>query len=306
MQQDNKKISVIILTFNEEMHIERCIQSAKKYSDFIYIVDSFSTDKTVSIAKSHNVNILQNKFVNYSHQFSWALNNINFKTDWIMRLDADEYLSDELINEMNSTLKNINNEIVGINFKRRHIFMNRWIKHGGRYPLILLRLWRKNLGQIEKRWMDEHIIIKKGKTITLKNFFSDHNLKNLSFFIKKHDWYASREAIDIILLSLKKNINELNVENSSLNASIKRNLKENLYNYLPIGLRPFLYFLYRYFFLLGFLDGKEGFIYHFLQGFWYRFIVDCKLIEFKKEIKNLNNYDDILKKLAFVSGLNIK
>ena len=302
----NNDISVIILTHNEEKHIARCIKSAKKYSNNIYVIDSYSSDKTAEISKSLNVSVLQNKFINYAKQFSWALNQINFTTEWILRLDADEYLEDDLIVEIKNKLPKIDDEVVGINFKRKHIFMNKWIKYGGRYPLILLRLWRKNLGKIEDRWMDEHIIINKGKTITFKNCFCDHNLKNLSFFVNKHDWYANREAVDILLseLNKKKNV-KLNSKNTSFHASLKRYVKENIYNNLPIGVRPFSYFIYRYFILLGFLDGKEGLIYHFLQGFWYRFLVDSKLVEFRKELKKLDGNEDYINKLSTISNLDI-
>ena len=293
-------ITVVILTYNEEKHIERCIESIKKYSNNIYIIDSYSTDNTIKFCKSLNVNILQNKFINQSKQFNWALDNIDFKTEWILRLDADEYLEDNLIIEIKNKLPNISKDIVGINFKRKHIFMDKWIKFGGRYPLILLRLWRNGYGYIEDRWMDEHIMVEGGKTITFKNNFCDHNLNNLSFFINKHDWYAGREVVDILSdkLKIKDEKKKLSTKNTSLNASLKRYLKENFYNRLPIGLGPLLYFIYRYIFLLGFLDGKVGLIYHFLQGFWYRFLVEGKLIEYKKIIKDLENKEEIIKKLS--------
>ena len=293
-------ITAIILTYNEEKHIERCIQSIKKYSDNIYIIDSYSTDNTIQLCKSLNVNILQNKFINQSKQFAWALDNIHFKTEWILRLDADEYFEDNLIIEIKNRLPKVTKDIVGINLKRKHIFMNKWIKFGGRYPLILLRLWRNGHGYIEDRWMDEHIMVEGGKTITFKNNFCDHNLNNLSFFTKKHDWYAGREVIDILLdnMKIKNDQKKLNTKNTSFNASLKRFLKENFYNRLPIGLGPLLYFTYRYIFLLGFLDGKVGLIYHFLQGFWYRFLIESKLIEYKKVIKDLENKEEIIKKLS--------
>ena len=298
-------ITVVILTYNEERHIERCIQSIKKYSDNIYIIDSYSTDNTIQICKSLNVNILQNKFINQSKQFTWALDNINFKTEWTLRLDADEYLEDNLIIEIKNKLPNINKDIVGINLKRKHIFMDKWIKFGGRYPLILLRLWRTGHGYIEDRWMDEHIMVEGGKTITLKNNFCDHNLNNLSFFINKHDWYAGREVVDILLdnLKIKNDKKKLSTKNTSFNVSLKRFFKESFYNKLPIGLGPLLYFLYRYIFLLGFLDGRVGLIYHFLQGFWYRFLVESKLVEYKKTIKGLDNNDEIIKKLSELPSL---
>ena len=129
--------------------------------------------------------------------------------------------------------------------------------------------------------------------------------KNLSFFINKHDWYANREAVDILLSELYKKKCKLNSKNTSFHASLKRYVKENIYNNLPIGVRPFSYFVYRYFILLGFLDGKEGLIYHFLRGFWYRFLVDSKLVEFRKELKKSDSNDDYINKLSMISNLDI-
>ncbi len=308
MEFNNLSISVIILTHNEELHIKRCILSAKKYAENIYVIDSHSSDKTVEIAKSLNVNVLENKFENYSKQFNWALENIKSDSEWLLRLDADEYLEENLIFEIREKLPKLNKNISGINFKRKHIFMNKWIKYGGRYPLTLLRMWKRNHGKIEDRWMDEHIILQKGEIITFKNDFCDHNLKNLSFFVNKHNWYASREALDIILdeLKIKNNKNELLKNKTSDSALFKRIAKEKIYNRLPIGIRPFIYFIIRYIFLLGFLDGKKGLIYHFLQAFWYRFLVDCKVYEYRNEIKNINNYDEKLEVISKLSGLNLK
>ncbi len=305
LEKKRLSIAVIIVTYNEEIHIERCIKNTKKYSDEIYIVDSFSTDKTVKIAKSLKAKVLQNKWKNYSNQFSWALKKIKTKSKWILRLDADEYLEEKLICEISKKLPKLNNDIYGVNFKRKQIFMNKWIKYGGRYPLPLLRLWRNGHGKIEDRWMDEHIVIKKGKTTTFYNNFCDHNLNNLSFFIKKHDIYATREAIDVILYEYKKN-DYLNKKNTPFNVFIKRVLKEKFYNRLPLGLRSMFYFIYRYFLLLGFLDGKKGLIFHFLQGFWYRFLVDSKVIELKNAIKNIDKYKNICKKMSSVTGFEIK
>ena len=303
----NEKITTIILTFNEEKHIKRCVESAKKYSKYIFIVDSFSKDKTVDIAKSLGVQVLQNQFINYSKQFSWALKNINIKTDWTLRLDADEYLEDKLIEELNQKLDNLPKDIVGINFKRKHIFLNKWIRFGGRFPLVLLRLWRTGKGYIEDRWMDEHIIINEGKTITFKECFNDHNLNNLSFFTAKHNWYADREAIDVLAdrLNLIDQKNDIKFKNSSIKTNSTRIMKNFIYKKLPFSIGPLLYFFYRYFILLGFVDGKEGLIYHFLQGFWYRFLVDSKIIEYTKEIKNIETNEGKLKKLSSLTNLKL-
>lgn len=302
-----KIITTIILTYNEEIHIERCLKLAKKYSKEIYLVDSYSDDKTILIAKKFGAKILQNKFVNYSQQFSWALKKINIKTPWTLRLDADEYLEDKLVEELNYKLKHLSKNIVGINFKRKHIFMNKWIKYGGRYPLILLRLWRTGKAFIEDRWMDEHMVIKEGKQITFKNCFCDHNLKDLNFLINKHNWYASREAVDKLIAKLKLNkqsYNSLNIINSALKTGLVRLIKNNFYNKLPFGIGPFLYFMYRYFFLIGFLDGFRGFIYHFMQGFWYRCLVDAKVLEYQQLIKKIKSKKNKLKILS--SNKNLK
>lgn len=301
-----KQITTIILTYNEQKHIKRCIVSAKKFSKFIYVIDSFSNDKTVKIAKSLGVKILRNKFVNYSQQFSWALENIKIKTPWTLRLDADEYLEENLIKELNQKLLSLPEDITGISFKLKEIFMNKWMRFGGR-TLNLLRLWKTNQGYIENRWMDEHILLKKGKKIKFNFFFCNHNINDISFFISKHNWYASREAIDRIidqhnLFNKKK---EINKKNSTTKAYLTRLLKTKIYNNLPFGFGPFLYFIYRYVILFGFLDGKEGLIYHFLQAYWYRFLIETKIIEYNNQIVNIKKKKDKLKKLYEITGLKL-
>ena len=303
----NNKISVIILTHNEEIHIERAIKNIKKISNKIFVVDSFSNDKTITIAKKNGAKIYKNKFINHSKQFKWALKNLPIKSKWVMRLDADEYLENNLIKEIKQKLPNLSNDITGINLKRKHIFMDKWIKYGGRYPLTLLRIWKNNCGDIEDRWMDEHMFLKKGRSVTFKYDFADHNLKNLSFLIDKHNKYATREAIDILIkklkISTKKTI--LSTKNSTLEISYKRFVKEAIFNKIFFGLKSLLYFTYRYFFLLGFIDGKRGLIYHFIQGFYYRFLVEAKLLEIEILIKGINSKKKMMSKIFIETGFNI-
>ena len=207
------------------------------------------------------------------------------KTNWIMRLDADEYLTEELKQELLEKLEKLPEDITGLYVKRRVYFMERWIKHGGYYPIWLLRIWRKGKGYCEPRWMDEHIKITEGKVAFLENDIVDHNLKTLHWWINKHNSYATREAID--LLNYKygfMKFDEIKPKLFGTQEQRKRWLKLR-YAKLPLFFRPFLYFFYRYFFKLGFLDGKEGLIWHFLQGFWYRFLVDAKIYEIEKRAK---------------------
>ena len=301
------KITVIILTYNEEIHIERAIKNVKKISDQIFIVDSYSNDKTIAIAKTNGAKIYKNKFINYSKQFKWALKNLPIKSKWVMRLDADEYLEDNLLKEIKRKLPHLSNDITGINLKRKHIFMGKWIKYGGRYPVTLLRLWRNNCADIEDRWMDEHMFLKKGRSVTFKYNFADHDLKNLNFWINKHNKYATREAIDILIKKFKISAKKtnLNTKNSTLEVSYKRFIKEVIFNKTYFGFKSLLYFLYRYFFLLGFMDGKRGFIYHILQGFWYRFLVEAKVLEIESGIKNLKDKKTITLLISKKTGFNI-
>ena len=257
-------ISTIVLTYNEEINIENCLKSVANWADEIFIIDSYSTDKTLEIAKKYGAQIVQRPFENQAKQFNWALDNLKIKNEWILRLDADEYLTEELKKEIAQKLLKTSGEISGFYMKRRVYFMGRWIKYGGYYPIWLLRLFRKGKAKSEERAMDEHIILLEGRAEKLKNDFVDDNKRDLTWWIDKHNNYASREAGEVILKkygSKKKKI---------------------FYYKLPLFYRSFIYFIYRYFFRLGFLDGKEGLIFHFLQGFWYRFLVDAKLYEYKK------------------------
>jgi hypothetical protein len=162
--------------------------------------------------------------------------------------------------------------------------MGKWIRHGGYYPVWLLRIWRKDKGYCEARYMDEHIKLIEGRPKFLENDIIDENHKNLHFWVTKHNSYATREAIDI--LNSKYHFLAFDtLENKILGTqeTRKRWLKEKFYLKMPLFIRPLFYFIYRYFIKLGFIDGPEGLIWHFLQGFWYRFLVDAKLYEVYKK-----------------------
>jgi len=275
-------ITIIILTYNEEIHIRRCIENIRLIAKDIFIVDSFSTDNTVSIAKELGAEIFQNKWEqNYAKQFNWALDNLPIQTNWVLRLDADEYLSDELLKEIADKLPTVDDDVSGIVFKRRHIFLGKWMKRGI-YPIKLLRLFRYGKGECEQRWMDEHIQISEGRTVEFEFDFMDDNLNHLGWWTAKHNGYSIREAIDLLdveLGLLSTGEMEQAVMGEQASAKRKKKLK---YAKTPLFWRSFAYFLYRYFLKFGFLDGKEGFLWHFLQGWWYRTLVDAKIYEIKK------------------------
>lgn len=303
---DKPDISAIILTFNEEIHIARCIERLKPIVRDVYVVDSFSTDATVAIAKQLGAIVFQNPFVNQADQFQWALNHCPIKTAWVMRMDADEYLEEALLDEIKQKWPTLPHDITGVCLKRKHIFLGKTIRHGDRYPLVMLRIWRLGMAHIEQRWMDEHIVLDQGGSITLEHDFVDENLNSIQWFIDKHNRYASREMLDIIGQKYRLfESNEKLMQSDTRQAKLKRWVKERVYNRLPIFVRPWLYFFYRYFIRLGFLDGKEGFAYHFMQGLWYRCLVDLKVFEAEKVIKGAATNQEIIARLSKLTGLNL-
>jgi glycosyltransferase involved in cell wall biosynthesis len=295
-------LSIIILTKNEELNLATCLESLRSLETEIFIVDSGSTDSTVEIAKSFGCKVVEHPFVNQAQQLNWALANLEISNPWVMRLDADERLTNELAQELAETLPKSLSEVSGYQCKRRVYFMGKWIRHGGYYPTWLLRVWRNGIGTCEQRWMDEHMILSEGKLANLKFDIIDDNRKDLTFWIDKHNRYSDREVQDILSQSFTPDAllakNDRNDRDEQ--AKQKRWAKKNLYGRTPLFLRAFLYFLFRYTIKLGFLDGMEGLIFHFLQGFWYRFLVDAKLYQhykFNSSKQNSSSPNSIANKL---------
>lgn len=307
MSLPEKSVAVVILTRDEGMHLKRCLDAVSFFAASIHIIDSGSSDDTLTIAQSFGAEVLYNKWVNYADQFQWGMEHITTNASWIMRLDADEVIEPDLAARIVAELPALPNDVVGINIDRKHIFLGRWIRHGGRYPLRLLRLFRRGHGRIEQRWMDEHIIVEGGRTVTFAGGFADHNLNDLSFFTDKHNKYATREAVDQLnqKLGLFARDVEVTAEASSRQAAAKRWIKENVYNHIPFTISATLYFLYRYIIQLGFLDGREGTTYHFLQGFWYRFLVGAKVMELGRAIAPFPTTAEKLAELKRLTGLSL-
>jgi glycosyltransferase involved in cell wall biosynthesis len=296
-------LTVVILTKNEERHISRAIESVADIADRVFVIDSGSTDRTVDIAREVSAEVLSNPWVNYATQFNWALDHLPADTEWVLRLDADEVVTDRLAAEIKETLAVIPGAVAGVYMSRRMNFLGRRIEWGGLFPIRILRLFRHGKGHCENRWMDEHILVE-GETIDLQGDIIDDNLNSLNWWTEKHNAYASREVVDLLNLDHGFMPHET-VANlrSGQQAGIKRWLKEKVYARLPGGLRAAAYFLYRYVFRLGFLDGKEGTAFHVLQGFWYRYLVDMKLYEVKTYMKNKNV--DVVTAIRDVLGIKV-
>lgn len=277
-------LTVIILTFNEEKHISRAIASLRPVAQRIVIIDSFSTDRTVEIASSEGADVLQNPWLNYATQFQWGLDHAQITTDWVMRMDADEYIFPELAEELVERLPVLPPEITGLYVKLRVYFLDTWIRRGY-YPMVLLRFWRNGAGYIQQKWMDEHIRLTHGETTMLKQDMADHTLHQLNWWTAKHNNYAIREAVD--RLHREQPFLGDGYDTGYVSGNKKKWYK-SLYMQLPLFLRPFLYFFYRYIIRLGFLEGRPGLIWHILQGFWFQFLVDAKIYQIKHLAKKHN------------------
>ncbi|WP_417210225.1 glycosyltransferase family 2 protein [Antarctobacter sp.] len=277
-------LTVVILTKDEEIHIGRAIGSVASVADRIVVVDSGSSDETTSIARELGARVLVHPFVTQAKQFNWALEQLPSDTDWVFRLDADEIVSPELASSLATVLPQLGEEVAGVEVLRRMAFLGRPIRWGGVFPLPIVRVLRHGRGRSEDRWMDEHIVVD-GTLSRIEGELLDDNLKPLGWWIEKHNAYASREVVEILDAEFGFLERDLRGGQHGHNTGVKRWLKEGLYGRLPSGIRSFAYFLYRYLFRFGFLDGREGTAFHVLQGFWYRFLVDAKLLEVRKRMQ---------------------
>ena len=273
-------LTVLILTQNEEKNIARCIHEVQGIAKRIIVVDSGSTDGTIEIAKKMGAEILLHPWKNYATQYNWGIQKANIQTKWIFRLDADEFLTREAREEIELLCKeNENTDVNGLVVRFTVNFLGRELRHGGIYPFRKLLIYKADKGFMEERNMDEHILLTEGRSIELKHDCIHQDFKDLTAWIDKHNKYSNREVLDYFATTQKELSNDYNKLNKK--ARFKRYVKFGIYYKLPLGMRAFLYYCYRYYFKLGFLDGKEGKIFTFLQAYWYRFLVDAKIYEAK-------------------------
>lgn len=277
----NTAFSFVILTFNEEIHLPRLLASIKDLDAPIYILDSGSTDQTLTIAANYKAEVKVNPFENHPKQWDFALKNFPITTPWTIGLDADQIVTPELLAMLKAFESENYSQVNGIYFNRKNYFKGSWIKYGGFYPKYLLKMFRTNVGYSDLNENMDHRFIVTGETMIWKNgHIIEENLKEneISFWIAKHNRYSDLTAHEEVerLNKLRSQTNQPKFWGSPDEriAYLKR-----IWWKLPLGLRPFLYFFYRIVFKLGILDGSNGILFHFLQGFWFRLIVDVKIKE---------------------------
>lgn len=269
-------ISIVILTYNDEIQIGDCLSSLEGLSDDIVIIDSLSTDRTREICEGHGARFVQNPFVNQAIQFNWALDNIEIKHDWVLRLDSDEIVPEALKAEILTRLK-AGEPFAAYTLNRRVYWMGRWLRHGRMYPHRIVRLFRKGRARYEER-TQEHLIVD-GPIGAMRCDFFENNRKNtLDYFTEKH-LATARGELREIMQGAPADGPSLEPRLFGPRINRTRWFKEKIYARTPLFVRPFLYFGYRYFLRLGFLDGVPGFTWHVLQAFWYRFYIDAKVYE---------------------------
>jgi glycosyltransferase involved in cell wall biosynthesis len=274
---DTATLSVVILTLNEAKILPECLASLRGLNCEIFVVDSGSSDDTVEIAERAGARVFSHSFDGYGTQRNWALRELPFSCEWVLNLDADERLTPELAREIAETMAHLPAAVNGFMLRRRTVFMGRWIRHGGHYPNYQLRLFRRAAGQCEDRLYDQHFVVS-GATGALRNDYIDVVASELSTWSSRHIRWAGAEATESMG---RDTVIGPRVPASLTGGHIaqKRWLREKVYGQTPLFIRPLGYWVYRYFFRLGFLDGKEGLVFHFLQGFWYRFLVDAIIHE---------------------------
>jgi glycosyltransferase involved in cell wall biosynthesis len=275
MDSHSLRLSVVVLTFNSELTIGKTLACAQQVSDDIHVVDSYSTDNTLRIAESYGARVVQHPFVHYGDQRNWAIDNLPFKHNWQLHLDADEFLSPALIAEIEK-LKGVScDHADGFYIPRLTRFLGRDIRHGGHYPTWHLRLFRNGAGRCESRKYDQHFILN-GRAGRIHAPMIDDNRMSLREWTERHNRWSDAEVQEILHPTTEGVIQGKLRGGTPM--QMKRALRK-LFLRVPLFVRSFGFFFYRYIVRLGFLDGRPGLIYNVLQTFWYRFLIDAKLYE---------------------------
>lgn len=275
--------TVIVLTFNSEATLGATLNRARMVSDELFVVDSYSGDGTLELARSLGATVVQHSFEHYGAQRNWAIENLPISRPWQLHLDADEWMDDELVASI-LALPNAP-EHSGYFVPRYVRFLGRVLRHGGMSPTWHLRLFRTGVGRCEDRKYDQHFILKSGTSGKLKGTMVDDIHMALTEWTARHNRWSDGEVAE---LTAGESSARVQPDFRGNPAEKKRFLRER-YNRLPLFVRPFLLFTYRYFVRLGFLDGVEGLIFWVLQTFWFRFLIDAKIWENRRASQPISN-----------------
>jgi glycosyltransferase involved in cell wall biosynthesis len=287
-----KNVTAVVLCYNESANIEHCLKSVHGECD-IFVVDSGSTDDTVDICKRYTNNIFVHPYMSHANQWQWALDNLPLETEWVLALDADFVVTKELLLSLDEKIPRFDNTVNGIYVRHRYVFGGAEIRFGGTKK-YWLRVVRKSCASVDTSDLVDFRFLVKDQTINLDESVVEYNRydDDISVWLRKQDKFSIRLAVEEELRR-RKQLDWKEPPTFFGNSDQRFMWLRDRWLNLPLYLRPFMYFLYRYVISLGFFDGKAGFLYHFLQGWWLRLVVDWKTSEIRKlelstsELENL-------------------
>jgi glycosyltransferase involved in cell wall biosynthesis len=274
-------ITAIVLTYNEEKNLPKCLDSIAGRVSEILVVDSFSTDSTVDIASRYPVKVVRHEYGGHPQQWHWTLTNAPISNDWVFAIDADFVVTEGVWAELARQLGDP--AVHGFYVRHREVFRGRRISFGGAYPNHWLRIFRKSRVRLDlEERVDVHFFVD-GRVESIEHDVEEQNYKDDSifFWIQKQNSFARKHAAE-----------ELDRKNHGVASPAparffgtpdeRKLFLKRIWYRMPLYVRPFIYFFYRYFLRLGFLDGRQGFVYHFTQGFLYRLLVDINIEEIRR------------------------
>jgi glycosyltransferase involved in cell wall biosynthesis len=274
-------VTAIILTHNEEKNIPHCLQSIATLPRIV-VVDSGSTDRTVEICRAHGAAISRHAYSSHANQWQWALENVEIETPWILVLDADLVVTPQLLERIKHDLSSVSENIAGVYVRHFYKFGGGLIRFGGTKHVRLLIVRRGRVRPDMGDLVDFRFVVE-GEVLRWREPVIEYNRNDddSSVWLAKQDKFALRLAVE-------EELRRRGLHGWSGRARIFGNTDERFawlrdkWLVLPLFIRPIIYFIYRYFLAGGFLDGRAGFLYHCLQGFWLRLLVDLKTLELRE------------------------
>jgi glycosyltransferase involved in cell wall biosynthesis len=279
-------LTVLMTTRDEEANLPPSLAAIAGWADQVCVLDSDSSDRTLEIARDHGAEVTS---LAYEHGriipwiFQWGLDNLPLRHEWVLLLEADQRVTPELRAEIETLLARSSIRENGFYLRRRQIFRGKPIRFGGYGGKRMLKLFRRGAGELDPVEQDTRVYVR-GEVGRLRGALEEHNRKEdaILFYLGKHLRYA--EAFAREEHRRRSEGIDFKIAGRPLGTPDERIVwQKRLWYRLPLYWRPFLYFFYRYFLLLGILDGPNGFLFHFLQAFWFRLVVDARLSELRGE-----------------------